>query len=352
MAGGVGSRFWPLSRTKKPKQFIDVLGTGRTLIQQTFDRFKGVCPNENFLVVTNEIYVDEVKNQLPEIPVENILAEPSRRNTAPCIAYAAHKIKQKNPLGNIVVTPADHLVIYVDQFQNVINNALTYASENNSLLTIGLKPTRPETGYGYIQICNDCSETAPGINKVKTFTEKPDIEMAKIFVESGEFLWNSGIFIWSVKTILDAMLHLLPDVNGLFDNDGVYYTEKEKDFIDDVYKKVKTVSIDYGVMEKAENVNVLPADFGWSDLGTWSSLYDYSEKVENGNVVSGDNILLYDTQNSIIHVPSNKLVVVHGLKDAIVAESDDLLLISTLKDEQHIRQIVTDIRVEKGEDFV
>ncbi len=351
MAGGVGSRFWPLSRTKKPKQFIDILGTGRTPIQQTFDRFKGICPNENFIVVTNEIYVDEVKKQLPDILSENILAEPYRRNTAPCIAYATHKIKQKNPLANMVVTPADHLVIYVEQFQEVINNALGYASKNNSLLTIGLKPLRPETGYGYIQICNDCGEIAPGINKVKTFTEKPDIDMAKIFVESGEFLWNSGIFIWSVKSIIDAMKNLLPEVNALFESD-LYYTDKEKKFITDIYKKVKTISIDYGVMEKAENVFVLPAEFGWSDLGTWSSLYDYSPKGEGKNVVNGDNVLLYDTENSIINVPKDKLVVVHGLKNAIVAESDGLLLISSLKEEQHVRQIVTDILVEKGEEFV
>jgi mannose-1-phosphate guanylyltransferase len=352
MAGGIGSRFWPLSRTQKPKQFLDILGTGRTLIQQTFDRFKGICPDENFMVVTNEMYAEEVANQLPEIPVENILSEPARRNTAPCIAYAAHKIKQKNPMANMVVTPADHLVIYVDQFQSVINNALNYAEINNSLLTIGIKPTRPETGYGYIQVCNDCEEKAPGINKVKTFTEKPDLEMAKIFVESGEFLWNSGIFIWSLKSILGAFHKHLPEVDILFDDKNVYYSDKEKAFIDDVYKKVKTISIDYGVMEKADDVNVLPAEFGWSDLGTWGSLYDYADKDKNGNVVNGDNILLYDTENTIVNVPKEKLVVVHGLKDAIVAESDGILLISSLKDEQHIKQIVTDIRVEKGSDFV
>lgn len=352
MAGGIGSRFWPLSRTQKPKQFLDILGTGRTLIQQTFDRFKGICPDENFLVVTNEIYTEEVSKQLPEIPIENILAEPARRNTAPCIAYAAHKIKQKNPMANMVVTPADHLVINIEQFQSVINNALNYAQINNSLLTIGIKPSRPETGYGYIQVCNDCDEKATGIFKVKTFTEKPDLEMAKIFVESGEFLWNSGIFIWSLKSILSAFHEHLPEVDILFDDKSVYYTDKEKSFIDDVYKKVKTISIDYGVMEKASDVNVLPAEFGWSDLGTWGSLYDYGEKDEKKNVVNGDNILLYDTENTIVNVPKDKLVVVHGLRDAIVAESDGILLISSLKDEQHIKQIVTDIRVEKGKDFV
>ena len=352
MAGGIGSRFWPLSRTKKPKQFLDVLGTGRTLIQQTFDRFKGICPDENVMVVTNEIYAEEVANQLPEIPIENILTEPSRRNTAPCIAYAAHKIKQKNPLANMVVTPADHLVLNVDQFQSVIRNALNYAESNSSLLTIGIKPTRPETGYGYIQLCSECKEAAQGIYKVKTFTEKPELEMAKVFVESGEFLWNSGIFIWSVKSILEAFHKHLPEVNILFDNNKTYFTENEPKFIAEVYKKVKTISIDYGVMEKSDNVNVLPAAFGWSDLGTWGSLYDSADKNKDGNVVNGENVLLYDTKNSIINVPKDKLVVVHGLENAIVAESDGLLLISTLHNEQQIKQIVTDVRVEKGDNFV
>lgn len=350
MAGGIGSRFWPLSRIKKPKQFLDILGTGRTLIQQTFDRFKGICPSENFLVVTNEIYAEEVAVQLPEIPKDNILAEPARRNTAPCIAYAVHKIKKKNPLANMVVTPADHLVIYVEDFQQIINKALDYTENNNDLLTIGIKPTRPETGYGYIQVDNNFEKS--NICKVKTFTEKPELEMAKFFFESGEFLWNSGIFIWSLKTIHEALNNLLFEVNELFENKSVYYTDKEADFIKDVYKKVKNISIDYGIMEKATNVKVLPADFGWSDLGTWRSLYDYSDKDECKNVVNGDNVLLFDTKNSIINVPKDKLVVVHGLDNAIVAEADGLLLISSLNDEQRIRQIVTDIRVEKGDDFI
>ncbi len=351
MAGGVGSRFWPLSRTKKPKQFIDVLGTGQTLIQQTFDRFRGICPNENFMVVTNIEYVEEVHKQLPEIPKENILGEPGRRNTAPCIAYAAHKIKHKNPLANMVVTPADHLVQNTERFREIVNNGLDFAQTNNSLLTIGLKPSRPETGYGYIQTCPDCEENTETILKVKTFTEKPDLEMAKVFVESGEFLWNSGIFIWSIKSILEAMQSFLPEVNMLFD-DNFYYTENENKAIEEIYKKIKTISIDYGIMEKADNVLVLPANFGWSDLGTWSSLYQYSDKVKDNNVVTGNNVLLYNTENSIINVPSGKLVVVHGLKNAIVAESDGLLLISSLDEEQNIKQIVTDIRLEKGDDFV
>lgn len=352
MAGGVGSRFWPVSRTPKPKQFLDILGTGRTLIQQTYDRFQTICPPENFVVVTSDIYEKTVKEQLPEIPAENILTEPARRNTAPCIAYAAYKIRKKNPGANMIVTPADHLVIYVDQFRETIKNSINFAADRLALVTVGIKPTRPETGYGYIQICNDCDIKVKGVEKVKMFTEKPDIKMAQLFLDSGEFLWNSGIFIWSVKSILNSMFKYLPDVNILFDNLNVYDTEKEKTFIDDVYSKVPNISIDFGVMEKAENVYVIPAEFGWSDLGTWGSLYDYSEKDENSNVINGANVLVYDTQNSIINVSDDKFVVIHGLKDAIVAESDGIFLVSKLEDEQKIKDIVNDIKIEKGEKYV
>jgi len=352
MAGGVGSRFWPVSRTPKPKQFLDIFGTGRTLIQQTYDRFQTICSPENFIIVTSDIYEETVKEQLPEIPHENILAEPARRNTAPCIAYAAHKIHKINPGANMIVTPADHLVLYVEQFRGVINNSIDFATDRLALVTVGIKPSRPETGYGYIQICNDCDVDVDGVEKVKMFTEKPNLEMAKLFLESGEFLWNSGIFIWSVKSILDAMLKHLPDVNVLFDNSVAYGTEREKDFIADVYSKVTNISIDFGIMEKAENVFVLPAEFGWSDLGTWGSLYDYSDKDEEKNVVIGKNVLVYDTQNSIINVSDDKFVVVHGLKDAIVAEADGFFLVSQLKDEQKIKDIVNDIKIEKGDKFV
>lgn len=352
MAGGVGSRFWPLSKKIKPKQFLDILGVGRTLIQQTYDRFLTICPIENFFVVTSEDYVELVKEQLPEIPKENILAEPARRNTAPCIAYAAHKIRKKNPLATMVVTPADHLVIYVEQFRQTIKEAIEFAQKKVSLLTIGLKPTRPETGYGYIQTCNECEDLPDNIEKVKTFTEKPDLEMANVFLESGEFLWNSGIFIWTVKSVLDGFFKHLPEINLLFDDKSKYYTDEEEDFIREIYMKVNTISIDHGLMEKAENVYVLPADFGWSDLGTWGSLYDYSDKDQDSNVIKGNNVLTYNTKNSIINVPDSKLVVVHGLDGAIISESDGLLLISNLADEQKIRQIVNDIRVEKGDKYL
>lgn len=352
MAGGVGSRFWPLSKKVKPKQFLDILGIGRTLIQQTYDRFLTICPIENFFVVTSEDYVELVKEQLPEIPEENILGEPARRNTAPCIAYAAHKIRVKNPLANMIVTPADHLVVYVEQFRQIIKEAIEFAQDKISLLTIGLKPTRPETGYGYIQICDECEDLPDNIVKVKTFTEKPDLEMANVFLESGEFLWNSGIFIWTVKSVLDGFYKHLPEINLLFDDKSKYFSEEEEDFIREIYMKVNTISIDHGLMEKAENVYVLPADFGWSDLGTWGSLYDYSDKDEDSNVIKGNNVLTYNTTNSIINVPDSKLVVIHGLDGAIIAESEGLLLISNLADEQKIRQIVNDIRVEKGDKYV
>jgi len=353
MAGGVGSRFWPLSRTEKPKQFIDILSAGRTLIQQTYDRFKDVCPIENFFIVTSDVYVDLVQQQLPEIPKNNILAEPARRNTAPCIAYAMYKIQKINPFANVVVTPADHLVLYPENFREVINKAIDFSQNHNSLLTIGIKPTRPETGYGYIQICNDCDKLPDWINKVKVFTEKPDLEMATFFFESDEFLWNSGIFIWNLKSIFSAFNSYLPEMINLFNNSDIYNSEKEVAFIEDVYKKVQTVSIDIGIMEKADNVFVIPADFGWSDLGTWGSLYDYhTDKDKDKNVTNSKNVFLYNTKNSIINVPKDKLVVINGLDNIIVAESDDLLLISAFSDEQKIRQIVTDIKVEKGEKFV
>lgn len=352
MAGGVGSRFWPLSRSVKPKQFLDILGVGRTLIQQTFDRFQTICPVENFIIVTTKEYVNIVKEQLPDIPEKNILSEPARRNTAPCITYAAYKIRKRNPSANMIVTPADHLVINTDIFRQKIKQGIQFITQTPALLTIGIKPTRPETGYGYIQIHNNYNEISNDIVEVKMFTEKPNKKMAKLFADSGEFVWNSGIFIWSVKSILSAMFKFLPDINVLFDNPPVYDTEKEKNFIADVYNKIANISIDYGIMEKAKNVYVIPAEFGWSDLGTWGALYDYMEKDENNNVIVGKNVLMYNTNNSIIDVSNEKLVVVHGIKNAIIAESDNLLLISSLNNEQKIRNIVNDIKVEKGEEFV
>ncbi len=357
MAGGVGSRFWPLSRKAKPKQFLDILGTGRTLLQQTYDRFQTICPSENFLVVTSEEYVDIAREQLPDVPPENILGEPARRNTAPCIAYATYKIKSKNPQANMVVTPADHLVLYVEQFRETITKTLQFVENNDVLATIGIKPTRPETGYGYIQLNNKIKDEKTGIYKVETFTEKPNLEMAKVFLQSGEFMWNAGIFISSVEAMSSALGKYLSDVDYLFNpkvNGGVdvYNTPDEIEFIKKVYSAVISISIDYGVMEKAENVYVMPADFGWSDLGTWSSLYDYSKKDEHGNALNSDNVLVVDTKNSIISAPNNRLVVVNNLENAIVVEADGILFISGSIEEKKIRDIVKKIKEEKGEEFL
>ncbi len=355
MAGGVGSRFWPMSKTQKPKQFIDVLGIGRTLIQQTFDRFKPICPNENIFVVTNDIYYDIVKEQLPDINPKHILTEPLRRNTAPCIAYANQKIMLENNNANIIVAPADHLIIKEEEFHRVINNGLKFTKSNDVLLTLGIKPSRPDTGYGYIQINNEDEVDFENNNlkKVKTFTEKPNKEMAEFFMKSGEFFWNSGIFIWSLNSINNAFSKHLNDVQLLF-NEGVaaYNTDSEIDFIKNTYSKCQNISIDYGVMEKADNVYVLKADFGWSDLGTWGALYENRVKNNDNNVLSSDNILTYNTSNCIIELPKDKLAVVQGLEDYIIVEYDGTLLICKKTDEQMIKQFVTDVQTLKGDEYI
>ncbi len=353
MAGGIGSRFWPLSRHEKPKQFLDILGTGKTLLQQTFDRMNHICPAENILIVTNDVYKKIVIEQLPKIKPDNILLEPMRRNTAPCIAYANYKIHQVNPNANIIVAPSDHLIVNEIEFVNVINKSLAFTKENDVLLTLGIKPNRPETGYGYIQIDNDNIDENSKITKVKTFTEKPDLEMAKLFYESGEFYWNSGIFIWSLKTIMNSFDNYLSEVNDLFKKGiEIYNTNQEQDFINEIYSACKNISIDYGIIEKANNVHVLCADFGWSDLGTWGSLHENTKKDNNNNSVIGNNIFVYDSKNSIINMPNIKLAVVQGLEDYIVVESDGILLICKKEDEQKIKQFVNDVNLNKGENFV
>lgn len=354
MAGGVGSRFWPLSKSKKPKQFLDILGTGQTLLQQTYNRFTGICSSENIFVVTNEIYADIVAEQLPQLSQEQILAEPLRRNTAPCIAYSNMKIKQLNPDANIVVAPSDHLILNEEKFTEIIKKSIEFTSKNEGLLTLGITPNRPETGYGYIQI-NSLNQIDgfPEIQKVKTFTEKPDYEIAVQFVESGEFFWNSGIFIWSLKSILNAFEKYQSDIAKLFiPNKKLTSKASEKKFIKDAYAECKNISVDKGIMENAENVYVLCGDFGWSDLGTWDSLYENSPKNNQGNVLNGKNIMTYDTKNVIVNVPDNKLVILQGLEDYIVAESDNILLICKRNDERKIRQFVNDVKVNKGENYI
>ncbi len=356
MAGGVGSRFWPLSRMQKPKQFLDILGVGKTLLQQTFERFLHVCPAENILVVTSDIYKDLVFEQLPAIRPNNVLLEPIRRNTAPCIAYANHKIKLLNPDANIVVSPSDHLITEEISFVEVIKKGLNFTENNNVLLTLGIRPSRPETGYGYIQECNESENVSIKhceIKKIKTFTEKPEYEMAKIFYESGDFHWNSGIFLWSLKSIQDSFNSSLSDINNLFIDSYQYFnTYKEDEYIQKVYANCSSISIDYGIMEKADNVYVLPSSFGWTDLGTWGSLHESTFQDENNNSVNGENVILYNTSGSIINVPKEKLVVIQGMENIIVAESDNILLVSSLKEEQNIRQLVNKVKIEKGEHFV
>lgn len=351
MAGGIGSRFWPLSRAGKPKQFLDVLGTGRTFLQSTFDRFKDIIPPCNFFVVTNERYKSMVLEQLPLLDDYQILCEPLRRNTAPCITYAASKISALNPDATMIVTPADHLIINSTEFAQVMKESLTFAETHDNLVTVGIQPSRPETGYGYIQVDNS-EPQIDGVNKVKTFTEKPNLDMAKIFLNSGEFFWNSGIFVWSAKTILAAIQKYMPDVFAQFDAGSQFYnTPKEADFINALYPECENISIDYGVMEKADNVYVRCADFGWSDIGTWDSLYLHSDTSADSNMVAG-NAKLYSTRNSIVKGQKDKLMVVQGLNNYIVIDTEDVLMICNRDQEQTIRCWVDDIKMTKGEEFI
>lgn len=349
MAGGIGSRFWPFSRNDKPKQFLDFFGTGMSLLQMTFKRFQKIVPAENILIVSNLIYKDLILEQLPEIAENQILLEPMRRNTAPCIAYAIHRIKSISNEANIIVAPSDHIIMKETEFIETIKIGLDFIQENNHLLTLGIKPNKPETGYGYIQM--EDGET--DLRKVKTFTEKPNLDLAKVFVESGEFLWNSGIFLWNLKTIDEAFKQYLPDITSKFDTGKEFFnTQKEKEFIDKIYPTCSNISIDYGVLEKAPNVYVLRSDFGWSDLGTWGSLYDISAKDEQQNVTLKCYTQYYNSNNNIVTVPEGKLAVVQGLDGYIVAESDDVLLICKKEEEQTLRQIVNDITIRFKGDYI
>jgi mannose-1-phosphate guanylyltransferase len=340
MAGGIGSRFWPFSRTKYPKQFHDVLGQGKTMLQQTADRFKDVCLPENIYVVTNKDYKGLVKESLPFLNDHQILLEPTARNTAPCIAYACHKIAQKDPDAVLVISPSDHVVTQEENFKSIAISALNKAATSDVLLTIGITPSRPDTGYGYIQFVESESE----FKKVKTFTEKPNLELAEQFVSSGDFVWNAGIFIWSAKSILKAFEQLMPEMNQLFDScNKVFYSDAEQEVINKVYSQCKNISIDYAIMEKASNVYTILAEFGWSDLGTWKSLYEVSNKSPEGNVVSG-KVLLYDTKNSIIKTSKDKLVVIQGLDGYIVAEFDGVLMICKKEEEQKVKEFVADVK--------
>lgn len=350
MAGGIGSRFWPLSTQKFPKQFQDILGTGRTMIQQTYDRISKSIPKENIFVITNVEYVDLSHEQLPEIPKENIVGEPMMKNTAACNLYMANKIAEINPNATMIVLPADHLILKEETFLQKVDLAFELASQNDYLVTLGITPTRPDTGYGYIQFVEDQHSE---YFKVKTFTEKPILEIAKSFLESGDFLWNAGIFIWNVTSIHKAFGQYLPDMMQQF-TACEYNADSEKSCIDLIYPKVQKISIDNGILEKAQNVFVIPADLGWSDLGTWTSVFENRQKDENQNSVNTKNILTYNSERNMIHTSNKKKVlVVDGLEDFIVVDTDKVLLICPREHDQLIKEYVLDLKtLKKGDQFI
>jgi mannose-1-phosphate guanylyltransferase len=351
MAGGIGSRFWPMSRSNYPKQFLDILHTGQTLIQQTFERYKKLVPIENIYIITSKEYVEVTRKQLPDLDHENILAEPSRKNTAPCIAYIAFKLFQRDPLAVMMAAPADNLIPDTDRFVETANRALDFVDNINALVTIGIKPTSPNTGYGYIQ--HDGPEVAPGVHKVKTFTEKPNLELAKTFVSSGDFLWNAGIFTWKVKNILTAFEKFLPEIFEVFAAEkDAFNTNKEEAVIEKIYPLCTSISIDFGIMENADNVYVIPASFSWSDLGTWNSAWQNMDKDYFGNAVAGDHVTIIDAKNCIVRVPDNKLVLLQGLEEYIVVDTKDVLMICKKEKEQEIKDYVADLKRNKGEKYL
>ena len=335
MAGGIGSRFWPYSRKSKPKQFLDFFGIGQTLLQQTFERYSKIVPSENIIVITNAEYEGLVKEQLPSLQANQILLEPARRNTAPCIAMASMHIHAINPEANMIVAPCDHLVLKEGEFIEAINNGLKFVAQSPQLLTLGIKPNRPETGYGYIQIAE---EQGNNFYKVKTFVEKPQLEFAEVFVASDEFYWNSGIFLWNVNTILNAFNTLMPEVCPKISSGD--------------FASCPSISIDYAIMEKAENVSVQLCNFGWADLGTWGALHESSPKDQHKNVITNGHTVLYDCSNNIIALPEGKLAVVQGMQDYLIADTDNVLLICKKDDQSTIRRYVNDVQIKLGEEFI
>lgn len=351
MAGGIGSRFWPMSRTDFPKQFLDILNVGRTLIQSTYDRFLAFIPNDHIYIVTTDQYKHIVKEQLPELPEENILCEPSRKNTAPCIAYISYKLQQLNPEANLICAPADHIILEPENFKIKCLEALDFTENIKALVTLGIKPTRPNTGYGYIQY--EQQAVSNNVYKVKTFTEKPDKELAQTFISSGDFLWNAGIFVWQIKNILVAFENFLPEMHDVFDTEKHHFnTTGEKQAIERIYPQCVNISIDYGVMEKADNVYIIPSSFGWSDLGTWASAYENLEKDYLENAVAGSNVMIIDATKNMIHADNKKLVLIQGLDDFIVVDTNDVLLICKKEKEQSIKDYVAEVKRNKGERFL
>jgi len=344
MAGGVGTRFWPYSRNSRPKQFLDVLGTGKTLLQSTFDRFAPLCPIENIYVVTNDEHGAITREQLPQLSPDQILTEPMRKNTAPCIAYSCYKIARKNPNAVVVVSPSDHLILNEQEFQSTILKTAEYASGQNNLITLGVEPSRPETGYGYIQFI----ESGGPLKKVKTFTEKPELALAKKFIESGDFVWNSGIFIWGVQAIMNAFQKHVPEMAEVFEEVAPrFFTAGEKDAIQSAYSQCKNISIDYAIMEKASNVYVSLSNFSWSDLGSWASLHDISHKDSSNNDVKA-GVLLYDVKNSVVRGPADKLIVAQGLNGYLIGLFDNVVIVCEKDREDLFRKIVADLKAKNN----
>ena len=351
MAGGIGSRFWPKSRTDFPKQFLDILNTGKTLIQQTVERYCQLVPIENIFIITSQKYTKIVQDQLPDIPFDNILSEPSRKNTAPCIAYIAFKLYQKDPKALMIAAPSDNLIFESDKFLDTANKALDFVNHVNALVTIGITPANPNTGYGYIQ--HETMQAAPEIYKVKSFTEKPDLELAKTFIQSGDFLWNAGIFTWKVKNVLLAFEKYLPEMYELFAAEkDKFNTPEEAEALEQIYPQCTRISIDFGIMEKADNVYVIPASFGWGDLGTWNSAWEHMEKDYLENAVFGKNVMVIDATRCMVHAQDKKLVLLQGLDDFIVVDTQDVLLICKKEKEQEIKDYVSEIRRNKGDKYL
>ena len=350
MAGGIGSRFWPASRVHRPKQFLDILGVGKSLIQLTYERFLKLCPKENIFIVTNGIYKNLVKEHLPDITDNQILCEPSRNNTAPCVAYTAFKLFDLNPEANFVVAPSDHIILKETIFIEALRKALEFTAANDALCTLGIEPSRPDEGYGYIRYEKDGEN---GVHKVRKFTEKPNLETARQFLKSGDYLWNAGIFIWRVESIIEAFNQHAPIIAGILGaGAGLYNTTEEQLFVDRAYPTTPKISIDYAIMEHADNVYTIPSDFGWSDLGTWGSLHAESKKDFEGNVINGQHVILEDSKNCLVRAPKDKLVVLKDLQDYIVVDEGDVLLVFPKGKEQEIKEITGKIKEKKGDGFL
>lgn len=348
MAGGIGTRFWPKSRQSRPKQFLDILGTGKSFIRHTYERFAKIVPPENFLVVTNDKYRAQVLEHLPELTPAQVLCEPVGRNTAPCIAYAAYTLMKRNPDAEMIVTPSDHLILNEEDFRAIIAECVEFAARHDALMTVGIKPTRPDTGYGYIQVSNN-----DPISKVKCFTEKPNLELAEVFIQSGEFFWNSGIFIWKVRSIIEAFEKYLPEHHALFSAVMQARDEAtERQAVEQAFAECRAISIDYGIMEKADNVYVRCGEFGWSDVGTWGSVYQLSRKDRYANALPDEGCYVYDTRSSIVSLPKEKIAVISGLKEYIVVDTDDVLLICPRSDEQNIKKFIDEVKFHNGDKHI